>query len=85
MATLELTSSLDAPAEQVRRHASTFEGIHRELWPMHMSGGSRLTLLVRDRLEFEPRILPMWVSRLVRRVFERRHARLRARFGGGPP
>ncbi|MDB4989364.1 MAG: hypothetical protein JWN04_4542 [Myxococcaceae bacterium] len=146
MATFELTSSLAAPAEQVWRHASTFAGINRELWPVHMSGGSRLTIsretttgvvlfrsvltllrvvpldvhsfgllnvwpgvgfeessrsllqkswhhtrtieplrdqscLVRDQLEFEPRILSTWVSLVVRRVFERRHARLRALFG----
>lgn len=146
MAAFELASTLDAPAEQVWRHASTFAGINRELWPVHMSGGSELLLsgetatgvvlfrsvltllrvvpldvhsfgllavwpgvgfdessrsllqrrwrhtrtieplrgggcLVRDQLEFEPRVLPMLVSGLVRRVFDRRHAMLRALFG----
>jgi hypothetical protein len=34
-----------------------------------------------DELEFEPRLLPALMTMLVRRVFERRHAFLRRKFG----
>jgi hypothetical protein len=37
--------------------------------------------IVTDEVEFEPRLLPLLVAPLVRRVFERRHAFLRKRFG----
>jgi len=40
-------------------------------------GGS----IVVDELEFEPRIFPQLVARIVRKVFERRHAVLRRKFG----
>jgi ligand-binding SRPBCC domain-containing protein len=40
-------------------------------------GGCRLT----DELEFEPRLLPPLVALIVRRVFARRHALLRRKFG----
>lgn len=40
-------------------------------------GGS----IVLDELEFEPRIFPLLVARIVRKVFERRHAVLRRKFG----
>ena len=34
-----------------------------------------------DELEFEPRVFPLLVARIVRKVFERRHAVLRRKFG----
>lgn len=37
--------------------------------------------VVTDELEFEPRLFPGLVGRIVRRVFEHRHAFLRRRFG----
>jgi hypothetical protein len=37
--------------------------------------------LVTDELEFEPRLFPKLVARVVRRVFEHRHGFLRRRFG----
>jgi ligand-binding SRPBCC domain-containing protein len=37
--------------------------------------------VVTDELEFEPRLLPLLVAAIVRRVFEHRHAFLRRRFG----
>ena len=40
-------------------------------------GGS----IVLDELEFEPRVFPLLVARIVRKVFERRHAVLRRKFG----
>lgn len=40
-------------------------------------GGS----IVVDELEFEPRVFPELVARIVRKVFERRHAVLRRKFG----
>jgi hypothetical protein len=40
-------------------------------------GGS----IVLDELEFEPRVFPLFVARIVRKVFERRHAVLRRKFG----
>jgi hypothetical protein len=36
--------------------------------------------IVRDRLEFEPRVLSAITERIVRAVFARRHARLQAKF-----
>lgn len=41
------------------------------------SGGTILT----DELELEPRLFALIVARIVRRVFERRHAVLRRKFG----
>jgi hypothetical protein len=40
-------------------------------------GGTRVT----DELEFEPRLFAPLVERIVRAVFERRHAALRRKFG----
>jgi hypothetical protein len=37
--------------------------------------------VISDELEFEPRLLPALVASVVRRVFERRHAFLRRKFG----
>jgi hypothetical protein len=37
--------------------------------------------VVTDELEFEPRITPVLIAGLVRRVFQLRHERLRSKFG----
>jgi hypothetical protein len=145
MAVLDYSSTLPVAADTVWRQASSFAGVNRELWPLHMSAPpgarltadtptgrvlfrSRLTLLrllpldlhsfgvavvwpgrgfreqshsllqrrwvhtrtiapiaadrclVRDELEFEPRLLPALVTRVVHATFQRRHARLRVFF-----
>lgn len=50
---------------------------HRRTVEPRPGGGS----VVEDELRFEPRLLPWLLERVVVRVFERRHAYLRRRFG----
>jgi hypothetical protein len=38
--------------------------------------------IVRDELRFEPRMLASLITAIIRNTFDRRHARLRAKFGG---
>jgi ligand-binding SRPBCC domain-containing protein len=142
---IRISSALRATPEAVWQHASSFEGMNEELWPVqlgapkgavlrpdsaraeplfrgavsllgvvvldvhefkllrvsqgegfHESSRSMLErrwehvrsiasqpggCVITDELEFEPRLLPVLVAAVVRRVFERRHAFLRRRFG----
>jgi hypothetical protein len=50
---------------------------HRRTVEPRPGGGS----VVEDELRYEPRVFPALMERIVTRVFERRHAYLRRRFG----